>query len=198
MDLNEKHMRRVKSNVFSSVDSLDRKQSFIYKCVLFIIWSRFTWSLLTKTPFLLGSKPCFRVLCGFSDVTLSYEVLHIFICRSRSQWPRDLRHRPWSPKRWDRGFEFRLSHGCFKSSFCIVFSVVLCVGRGLCDGLITSHKESYQVLKTSSVWGGQFPFKDCRDTEEDFRSRPNSREWNRSVCFLYTMFLSVPFHGSGA
>jgi hypothetical protein len=30
-----------------------------------------------------------------------------------------------------------LRHGCLSSSFCVV---LFCVGRGLCDGLITSSK----------------------------------------------------------
>jgi hypothetical protein len=39
---------------------------------------------------------------------------------------------------WGRGFESRSGHGCL--------SVVLsCVGRGLCDGLITRPEESYRV-----------------------------------------------------
>jgi hypothetical protein len=70
---------------------------------------------------------------------------------SRSQWPRGLRRRPSSLGRWDHGFESRLRHGCLSSWFCIVLS---CVGRGLCDGLITRPNKSYQCLnkiKTPSV-----------------------------------------------
>jgi hypothetical protein len=44
----------------------------------------------------------------------------------------------------DRGFESRWGHGCVALWLYVVFS---CVGRGLCDGLITRTKESYQVYK---------------------------------------------------
>jgi hypothetical protein len=40
---------------------------------------------------------------------------------------------------WDRGFESLSRHGCLSLCFCAVLS---CVGRGLCDGLITRPKES--------------------------------------------------------
>jgi hypothetical protein len=39
---------------------------------------------------------------------------------------------------WDHGFESRSRHGCL---------CLCCVGTGLCDGLITRPKESYQVSK---------------------------------------------------
>jgi hypothetical protein len=40
----------------------------------------------------------------------------INMLQSRSQWPRVLRHNPWSLERWDLGFEYRLRHGYFSSS----------------------------------------------------------------------------------
>jgi hypothetical protein len=40
---------------------------------------------------------------------------------------------------WGRGFESHSRHGCVSLCFCVVLS---CVGRGLCDGLITCPKES--------------------------------------------------------
>jgi hypothetical protein len=47
--------------------------------------------------------------------------------------------------RWHRGLESNLRHGCLSSSFfCVVLS---CVGRGLCDRLVTRPKESYWVSK---------------------------------------------------
>jgi hypothetical protein len=54
-----------------------------------------------------------------------------------------LRHRSWPLDYWDRGFESRSWHGCLSLCFSVVLS---CVGRGLCDGLITRQKESYQVF----------------------------------------------------
>jgi hypothetical protein len=54
---------------------------------------------------------------------------------------------------WDHGFEYSLRHGCLSSYFCVVLS---CVGRGLCEVLITHPKESYRVSKQITkppVWG---------------------------------------------
>jgi hypothetical protein len=42
----------------------------------------------------------------------------------------------------DRGFQSRSRHGCLSLCFWVVLP---CVGWGLCDGLITCPKESYQV-----------------------------------------------------
>jgi hypothetical protein len=39
---------------------------------------------------------------------------------------------------WDRGFESRTENGCLSL-------VLSCVGRGLCDGLITRPEEFYRV-----------------------------------------------------
>jgi hypothetical protein len=54
------------------------------------------------------------------------------------RWPRGLRRSGC----WGRGFESRSGHG-----FCMLclYVVLSCVGRGLCDGLITSPEESYRV-----------------------------------------------------
>jgi hypothetical protein len=64
------------------------------------------------------------------------------------QWPHGLRRRPWTRGSWDRGFESCLSHG-----------YVSCVGRGLCDELITRPKSPTECLQwikeTSLVWGVQ-------------------------------------------
>jgi hypothetical protein len=46
---------------------------------------------------------------------------------------------------WNRVFESRSRHECFSLCFCVVLP---CVGRGLCDGLITRPKESYRVSNT--------------------------------------------------
>jgi hypothetical protein len=53
-----------------------------------------------------------------------------------------LKHRPWSLGHWDCGCESCLRHGCLTFPFCTVLS---CVRRGQCNGLITHQKESYQV-----------------------------------------------------
>jgi hypothetical protein len=64
------------------------------------------------------------------------------LCQSR--WLCGLRRRSRLLGYWDRGFEYRSRYGC--SSLCLLVYVVLsCVGTGLCDGLITCPKESYQV-----------------------------------------------------
>jgi hypothetical protein len=44
---------------------------------------------------------------------------------------------------WGRGFESRSRYGC-------LYVVLSCVGRGLCDGLITRPEESYRV--SVCVW----------------------------------------------
>jgi hypothetical protein len=64
--------------------------------------------------------------------------------KGRSQWPRGLTHRFWPLGYWDNGLESRSRHGCFSLCFCVVLS---CVGRGLCDGLITLPRGSHQVPK---------------------------------------------------
>jgi hypothetical protein len=63
-------------------------------------------------------------------------------CRVPKSWEAGPSDRGWGVglDRCDRGFESRLRHGCLSSS-------VLCVSRGLCDGLITRRKESYGMSK---------------------------------------------------
>jgi hypothetical protein len=68
----------------------------------------------------------------------------IILYKRRFQWPHSLKRRPWWLECWDRGFESSLRHGCLFSPFCAVLS---CVDKGLCDGLITRPKESFQVSK---------------------------------------------------
>jgi hypothetical protein len=57
---------------------------------------------------------------------------------------------------WDHGFECRSGHGCL--SLCL-YVVLSCVGRGLCDELITRPKESYHVSNkiTKPQTGGHGP-----------------------------------------
>jgi hypothetical protein len=63
-------------------------------------------------------------------------------------------------------FECHLRHGCFSSSFCVVLP---CVGRVLCDGLITRPEESYGCLNRlhNVSCDGQGPCKDCTATDDD-------------------------------
>jgi hypothetical protein len=69
---------------------------------------------------------------------------------------------------WGRGFDSLLGHGCL--------SVVLsCVGRGLCDGLITRPEESYRV--SVCVWS--------RNPEREAKGRLwtiSACEWMNSDC----------------
>jgi hypothetical protein len=58
---------------------------------------------------------------------------------SQSHWPRGLRRTSWLLGCWERGFESRLGLGCL--SLCI-YVALSCVGRGLCDELITHPEES--------------------------------------------------------
>jgi hypothetical protein len=47
---------------------------------------------------------------------------------------------------------------------------ICCVGRGLCDGLITRPVETYQVSEIdyeTPLLGGQGSWKDCRATDDD-------------------------------
>jgi hypothetical protein len=89
------------------------------------------------------------VLVQSQDITVC--VRH----NGRSRWPRGLRRRFWPIGCWDRGSESRSRHGFLSLRFCVVLS---CIGRGLCDGLITRPKEF-------PVWGGQCPCKDCGATD---------------------------------
>jgi hypothetical protein len=48
--------------------------------------------------------------------------------------------------------------------------VLSCVGRGLCDGLITRQRSPTKYLtKTAKppMCGGQGPWEDCRATDDD-------------------------------
>jgi hypothetical protein len=79
----------------------------------------------------------FRISAGNDFVMWYYSC-----CRCRSRWPHGLRRRSWPLGYWDHGFKSHLRHGRSSLCFCVLLS---CVGRGLCDGLITRPKESYQV-----------------------------------------------------
>jgi hypothetical protein len=55
----------------------------------------------------------------------------------------------WAFVAWRlRSFESRLSHGCLSSFFCVVLS---CVGKGLCDGLITRPGVPWSVCEVAKV-----------------------------------------------
>jgi hypothetical protein len=72
---------------------------------------------------------------------------------SRSRWPRGLRRRSWLLGYWDYGFESRYLSLCLY----VVFS---CVGRGLCDELITRPKEAYQVSTNITETSQMIPWPD--------------------------------------
>jgi hypothetical protein len=94
--------------------------------------------------------------------SLSVSLKDITICRSR--WPRGLRRLGY----WDHRFESHWGHGCLSSR---LYVVLFCVGRGLCDGLISRRKESYRV--SNCVWlrdlkrGGQGPIWAVAPLEEE-------------------------------
>jgi hypothetical protein len=87
----------------------------------------------------------------------------------RSRWPRGLRRRSWPRGCWDRGLESRWGHGCL--SLCL-YVVLSCIGRGLCDGLITRPNEFFYVSKmdyeTSYVRRPRsLAYNDCRIITDD-------------------------------
>jgi hypothetical protein len=82
---------------------------------------------------LLGNWWDSFILCEFSR-----SIIHF--CLSR--WPCCLRRRSWPLGYWDRCFESRSWNGCLSLCFCVMLS---CVGRGLCDGLITRPSECCQA-----------------------------------------------------
>jgi hypothetical protein len=61
---------------------------------------------------------------------------------NRSQWPRGLRRR--SAAAWFLGSQVRIPLLAWIFVSC-VYMLLSCVGRGLCDGLITHPEESYRV-----------------------------------------------------
>jgi hypothetical protein len=68
-------------------------------------------------------------------IELDVQVTSI-VKRSRSQWPRGLRHEPFarSLERWDRGFESHSRHECLYCVRLFCVCVILGVGRGLATG----------------------------------------------------------------
>jgi hypothetical protein len=62
----------------------------------------------------------------------------------RSHWPRGLRRR--SAAAWLLGSRVRIPLGAWMFVSCVYYVVLSCVGRGLCDGLITRPEESYSVF----------------------------------------------------
>jgi hypothetical protein len=60
---------------------------------------------------------------------------------SRSQWPRGLKRR--SAAAWLLGSRLRIPLGAWTFVSCVY--MLCCVGRGLCDGLITRPEESCRV-----------------------------------------------------
>jgi hypothetical protein len=82
----------------------------------------------------------------------------IRISHSRSRWPRGLSSR--SAAAWLLGSRVRIPLGAWMFVSCL-YVVLSCVGRGLCDGLITRPEESYRVSNCVWLrnlrWGGQGP-----------------------------------------
>jgi hypothetical protein len=69
---------------------------------------------------------------------LHYLYLLVSLVHLVPVWPCGLRPLGY----WDREFEARSRNRCLSLCFCVV---LFCVGRGLCNALITSPKEFYQV-----------------------------------------------------
>jgi hypothetical protein len=76
---------------------------------------------------------------------------------SRYRCPRGLRRSYWPLGCWDRRFESRSGYGCL--SICL-YVVLYCVGRSLCDELITRPKESYYVSSTTTETLKRIPWPD--------------------------------------
>jgi hypothetical protein len=73
-------------------------------------------------------------------------IKHIFRATQYNSRSTGLRRRSRPLGYWHHRFESRSRHGCLSLCFCVCFFVVLSyVGTGLCDGLITRPRESYQV-----------------------------------------------------
>jgi hypothetical protein len=114
---------------------------------------------------------------------------NLLVLVRRSPWPRGPRRWSWPLGYWDRVFESRSGHGCLSLCFCVVLS---CVGRGLCDGLITRPKESYLASK-SMIKKPQrrrpIPDLGCRAIGWMENLLVNLRYWRLTcVCFTYIYF----------
>jgi hypothetical protein len=94
----------------------------------------------------------------------------------RSQWPRGLRRR--SAAAWLLGSLVRIPLRAWMF-VCFLYVVWSCVGRGLCDGLITRPEESYHV--SVGVWSRNPENGDQRSILDFKRLWMN--EWNvRFLC----------------
>jgi hypothetical protein len=79
------------------------------------------------------SRPRARIESHRDVSAFTNQILGVCIYTSRSQWPRGLRRR-------------------FAAAWLLGSWVVLsCVGRGLCDGLITRLEESYRMCLSVCV-----------------------------------------------
>jgi hypothetical protein len=65
---------------------------------------------------------------------------------SRSRWPRGLKRR--SADVWLLGLQVGIPVEDMEVCLLCVYVVLSCVGRGLCDGLITRPEESYRVCQS--------------------------------------------------
>jgi hypothetical protein len=116
----------------------------------------------------IGYGPCgsgMKVKCKTAVITrsVSKRCEYVYkICKGnsencRSRWPRGLRRRYWLLGYWARGFESCSRYECLSLCVRVVCS---CVGRGICDGIITRPKSPTKCLKITKplMWGGQWPF----------------------------------------
>jgi hypothetical protein len=111
-------------------------------------------SMMTQSHFNIGKslyKNTFTSCAAILKITRltrwqhvkCYKFFHsISAMTCRSRWPHGLVRRSWPLGYWDRGFESFSRHGYLSLCFCVVLS---CVGRDLCDGLITRPKKSCHV-----------------------------------------------------
>jgi hypothetical protein len=85
----------------------------------------------------------------------------------RSQWPRGLKR---SAAAWLLGSRVRIPLRSWMFVSC-VYVLLSCVGRGLCDGLITRPEESYRVsdcvIKKPQKRGDQCPILAVAPEEEE-------------------------------
>jgi hypothetical protein len=87
-------------------------------------------------------------MCMFASRSNLQQIWHACDLTTRVQWTRCLRRR--SAAAWLLGSRVRIPHGAWMVCLLCLYVVLSCVGRGLCDGLITRPEESYRV--SVCVW----------------------------------------------
>jgi hypothetical protein len=109
----------------------------------------FLWHTLHRSRNVTLHMPVVCLKCDIVATILPFILSVAQLCSlllkfCRSHWPRGLRRRSSPLGYWDRWFESRSGHG---SLFLCLYVVLSCVGRGLCNKLITRPKEFYRVSK---------------------------------------------------